>query len=187
LSRSLPPTAPHVHKGAGHREKGEDFFSTPRNAIIPMLGYIPPGVKTIWEPTAGTNSISDVLREHGYEVITTDINPRLDSISKHDFLSPGRVDFDFDCIILNPPFSYKNDFLAKVLTFGKPFLMIVPLTILETATRAKLFREHKMSIINFNKRVNYLKPSIQKTSAFFPSVWVVHDGESRLYHEELRE
>lgn len=183
--RNLPPTAPHVHKGAGHREKGEDFFSTPRNAILPMLEYIPDPVKTIWEPTAGMNAITEVLIEHGYNVITTDINPRLPGIEPLDFLTAPGADFDYDAIVLNPPFSYKNDFLAKCLELGKPFFMLVPLTILETQTRARMFREHKMSIINFDRRVNYLKPSIQKTSAFFPSVWVVNDGKSRIYHAEL--
>lgn len=173
---------PHKWKG-NRREQGEDFFQTPIHAVKPILSYIPPGVKTIWECTSGLNAITDVLRDAGYNVITTDINPRLDSISKLDFLHDA-PDFEFDAIIFNPPFSFKTEFLQKVLTYDKWFCFICPITILETKTRSKLFEEYNLSIINLSNRVSYLGKYGKKP--FFHSVWVMNDNKSRIYYEEVK-
>jgi len=51
-----------------------DEFYTPDEAIEMILPFIPEHVKTIWECTAIKESrIIEVLRYHGYEVITSHI------------------------------------------------------------------------------------------------------------------
>jgi len=170
-------------KWAGNRRaQGEDFFQTPEYAIKPILKYIPKGVKVILEPTAGLNAISEVLRAAGFEVISTDINPRLESIRYLDFLNevPG---FDYDMLIFNPPFSFKNEFMNKAIETGKPFMFICPVNILETATRSRLFEKHKLSIINLSNRINYVGKYEKKP--YFHSVWVINDGLGQIHFEEV--
>ena len=47
----------------------EDFYETPEYAILPILKYINPNVKVIWEPTHGNGAISNILIKLGYTVI----------------------------------------------------------------------------------------------------------------------
>ena len=172
-----------MSKWAGNRRaQGEDFFQTPEYAIKPILKYIPQGVKVIFEPTAGLDSISKVLRAAGFEVIGSDINPRLESIRYIDFLN-DEINFDYDMLIFNPPFSFKNEFLQKALSMKKPFMFICPVNILETATRARLFSKHKLSIINLSNRINYIGKYEKKP--FFHSVWVINDGLGQIHFEEV--
>jgi hypothetical protein len=164
----------------GAREISEDFFETPSCAFLPILKYIPAEVKKIWEPTNGKDGISKHLTD--YQVIKTDKFPKTTDTKEMDFLT-DEPDFEYDMIIFNPPFSLKSAFLKRVLDFKKPFLFICPLTIIETQTRSSLFYEHQLSIINLNKRVNYLTD--RKGSAFFHSIWVLNDGKSKIYYEPL--
>lgn len=123
-----------VSKWKGNRrEIGEDFFETPRHAIIPIKKYIPENVKTIWECTHGKGAITSLLQEWGYNVIKTDKFPKTDDTIQHDFLTNDFVECDM--LIFNPPFSLKTQFLKRACESGKPFLFICPVTIIETATR----------------------------------------------------
>lgn len=159
------------------REKGEDFFETPRHAVEAIRTYIPEHVSIIWEPTYGKGAIGRVLEEWGYVVIKTDKYPKTEDTVQCDFLTDDRT-FSLwltmcDMIIFNPPFSYKTEFLQRVLETGKPFLFICPITIMETRTRFNLFREHELSVLNLPNRVNYLGKGDGKNKVFFHSVWVM--------------
>ena len=167
------------------REKGEDFFSTPPEAVLPILSYIPSNVKVIWECTAGDGAITNILRKAGYTVIQTDINSGRQNegeVKVLDFLQ-DKPDFHFDAIIFNPPFSYKTEFLKKAISYEKFFMFICPITILETKTRSKLYYQNKLSIINLSNRVGYSGNYAKKP--FFHSIWTLNDSRSRIYFEDL--
>ena len=92
-----------VNKWKGNRrEVREDFFATPKSAILPIKPYIPEGVKTIIEPTHGEGAISDLLEEWGYTVIKQDKYPKTDDTIEADFLTDDIPECDM--IIFNPPF-----------------------------------------------------------------------------------
>ena len=68
-----------------------------------------------------------------------------------------------DLLISNPPFSQQNEIIRhtfKLLDEGliKSFCLLLPLSTLETPTRAEMFEEHidKLSIIIFKKRIKFL-------------------------------
>lgn len=167
------------------REKGEDFFATPHQAILPIIKYIPDNVEVIWEPTAGSGNITKTLEEAGYKVIQTDINTTRQKkglVDKLDFLQ-DEPNFHFDAIIFNPPFSYKTEFLEKALTFNKFICFVCPITILETKTRWKMFKENSLSIINLSNRIGYEGKYGRKP--FFHSVWVINDNKSSIHFEDL--
>ena len=136
-----------VNKWKGNRrEIGEDFFATPKSAILPIKPYIPEGVKTILEPTHGKGAISDLLEEWGYTVIKQDKYPKTDDTIEADFLTDDIPECDM--IIFNPPFCLKTEFLQRACESGKPFIFICPVTIIETQKRFALFREHQLTILN---------------------------------------
>ena len=157
------------------REIGEDFWGTPRTAILPIKPYIPDSVKTIWEPTHGKGAISNVLTEWGYSVIKTDKYPKTTDTTEMDFLTCESPECDM--IIFNPPFSLKTEFLKRVCEIGKPFLFICPYNIIETNKRYNLFKEHSLSILNLNNRVNYEREGETKNKVFFHSVWVLKNPD----------
>jgi hypothetical protein len=172
----------HQGKWSGNRRAiGEDFFETPPHAVLPVLKYIPEGIKTIWEPTNGKDGISKHLGE--YNVIKTDLFPKTDDTQMMDFLT-DEPEQPYDFILFNPPWSLKTQFLQRALALGKPFMFICPITILETATRSALFAEHRLSIINLSNRINYAaKNGVNKVH--FHSVWVLHDGQGRIHYEKI--
>lgn len=107
--------------------KINDEIYTPETAIIPLIKYLPKNVK-IWECTDfGESNITKVLKNNGYEVIST-------HKKDFDFLTDDPT-FDFDMIITNPPYSLKDKFLEKCYKYGKPFALLLPITALEGIKR----------------------------------------------------
>jgi len=156
------------------REIAEDFFETPEQAILPIRQYIPADVKVIWEPTYGKGAIGLLLEKWGYTVIKTDKYPKTDDTVMADFLTCDIPKCDM--IIFNPPFSLKTEFLQRACDTDLPFMFICPYTIIETATRFKLFRDNYLSILNLPNRTNYIgqKTKADKTKGvFFHSIWIL--------------
>lgn len=110
-----------------------DEFYTPESAILPLLKYLPKNIK-IWECTDfGQSEITRILREKGYQVIST-------HKKDFDFLT-DKPDFDFDMIITNPPYSLKDQFIEKCYQYNKPFALLLPITALEGIKRGG-YTEH---------------------------------------------
>ena len=127
-----------------------DDFQTPPEALYPLLPYLKKDW-TIWECACGKGNLSDFLKEQGYNVIATDI------LTGHDFLKwkPEK----FDCIVTNPPYSLKQQFLERCYELKKPFALLLPLTTFETAKRQRLFKKYGVQVIFFDKRINFETPS----------------------------
>lgn len=96
---------------------------------------------------AGGGHISEVLKKHGYTVLSTDIIDRkypgtiIDdffTISKDDnYLSPD--------IITNPPYKYAKEFVEHALEIsedGTKIAMFLKLTFLEGKARKKMFEQN---------------------------------------------
>lgn len=80
----------------------------------------------------------------------------------HDFFvtAPPK---NCDLLISNPPFSLQNDIIArsfKLIDLGlvKSLALLLPISTLETPTRANLYEQYqdKLSIIIFKKRIKYI-------------------------------
>lgn len=134
--------------------KEAEYFGTPAYAIYPILKYIPQHVKTIWEPTAGQHNISSVLRKEGFTVVTTDLYPQSDDITRMDFLNDV-PDFDYDMIILNPPFKKTLEFMEVLYKQNKPFMFIAPSHTINSSKRHKMFKKNGVNQIVFDLRVEY--------------------------------
>jgi hypothetical protein len=103
------------------------------------------------------------LRRLGYKVIGTDI------LTGTDFIT---ANVDADCIVTNPPYRYKQEFLERCYALGKPFALLMPLTALETGKRQRLYKQYGLEMILFDKRINFETPNmVEKSSAWFASAW----------------
>jgi hypothetical protein len=179
----IPKKKMEVNKWKGNRrEIGEDFFETPQHATEPIRPYIPVSVKTVWEPTYGKGAIGKLLETWGYKVIKTDLYPKTEDTTVADFLTCPVPECDM--IIFNPPFSLKTEFLKRACEFGKPFIFICPITIMETKKRFDIFQEHELSVLNLPNRVNYMGKAGSKV--FFHSIWILGftDHKNKILYAE---
>jgi hypothetical protein len=143
-----------------------DHFDTPSYAVTPLLPYINPKW-TVWEPTdtTGKSRITKVLQKHGCRVIST-------SNDKLDFLRT-KPTFHYDCIVTNPPYSNKNDFISRCTELfesnHKPWAMLLPLSALEGIERGKIFRTMGIDfrLLVFDRRVEFTGGSVWFNTSWF--------------------
>ena len=127
-------------------EKYDELY-TPEYAIKPLLKHIPKNIK-IWECTDyGRSNITKILKENGYEVIST-------HKKDFDFLI-DKANFEFDMILTNPPYSLKDEFISKCYEYGKPFCLLLPLTSLEGIKRGKMYDKNGIELLVFDKRIDF--------------------------------
>ena len=145
------------------RQGSPDDFQTPKEALLPLLPYLDRNWM-IWECACGNGNLVRGLTEDKRNVTSSDI------LTGRDFLTwtpPW-----FDCIITNPPFKYKQQFLERCYELDKPFALLLPLTALETGKRQALFAKYGLEIILFDKRINFETPNkVQNSSSWFATAW----------------
>lgn len=150
-------------------DQKKNLYWTPDWAVENLLPVIPKDVKVIFECACGNKNISKVLEKHGYKVISTDIT------TGFDFLTDD-MDKEYDMILTNPPFNLKTQFLKRCYELEKPFLLLCPITVLESNKRLKMYKENGVTFFMPPKRVNFISSYEEhkgkKSSAPFFSVWV---------------
>jgi len=141
-----------------------DDFQTPPEALIPLYPYLKKEWY-VWEPACGKGNLVNALRNNGYTTLGTDI------LNNVDFLTDTTIR-GYDCIITNPPFKYKQQFLERCYQLGKPFALLLPLTTFETKKRQDLFKKYGIEVIFFDRRINFETPNkVAKSSAWFATAW----------------
>lgn len=144
------------------KQGNRDDFQTPPSALEPLYKFLKPR-STIWECASGKGNLSRALKQKGYKVISTDI------LNGRDFLEYEPK--QYDCIITNPPFSIKQEFLQRAYCLEKPFAFLLPLTALESAKRQFLFRCGGLELILFDHRINFETPSGNGSGSWFATAW----------------
>lgn len=144
------------------KTKSSNDFQTPVEALIPLLPYLKKEW-LIWECACGRRNLVKALNEKGFSAIGTDI------LTGDDFLKwlPEK----FDCIITNPPYSIKQQFLERCYTLKKPFALLLPLTTFETQKRQELFKRYGLEVIFLSKRLNFETPSGKGSGSWFATAW----------------
>ena len=150
-----------ANEGLLNSNKADDF-QTPTIAVQPLLPYLKQNW-TIWECANGKGNITKYLLSRNYRVIATDI------MSGHDFLNWFPTE-QFDCIITNPPYSLKDDFLKRCYLLDKPFALLLPLTTLE-GKRQRWLEKYGIEIILMDKRINFETPSGKGSGSWFATAW----------------
>lgn len=126
----------------------DDFYATDSIAVDKLLS-VETLNRNIWECAAGAGHLSKRLKEHEYQVYSTDIKDRgypLDG--QLDFLTATQADVPFQgvCdIVTNPPYKYAKEFVLKALGLLSDkchCYMFLKLTFLEGKQRyIELFKE----------------------------------------------
>ncbi|MEM3264787.1 MAG: class I SAM-dependent methyltransferase [Thermoplasmata archaeon] len=146
------------------KKKGSpDNFQTPAIAILPLIPYLK-REWTIWECAQGKGNLTKALEKEGFRVIGSDI---IDGV---DFLK-SNVNYVFDCIITNPPYSLKDEFLERAYEIGKPFALLMPLTALEGKKRQGLYKRYGLQLMLLNRRINFETPSGNGSGSWFATAW----------------
>ena len=135
-----------------------DEFQTPKIAINCLLPYLKKDW-VLWECAWGGGSLATHLKGGGFKVVGN---------SSDNFFETER---GCDCIITNPPYSKKEEFLKRCYQLNKPFALLMPLTALEGKKRGELYRKYGIQLLIPNKRINFITPSGKGSGAWFQVCW----------------
>lgn len=127
----------------------------------------------IWESAMGNGNLLVGLHKKGFNSHGSDI------IDGFDFLKT--TPDNFDCIVTNPPYSIKEQFLARCYELGKPFALLMPITTFDSIARRMMFQQYGLQVIFPRRRINFETPNHEenvqagkKTSAWFYTAWFCH-------------
>jgi len=138
-----------------------DEIYTPEYALNPLLPFLKKEWK-IWECAWGEGALANHLQKKGFKV----------GQIGDDFLNDVVIGIKdkFDCIVTNPPYSKKDEFLKRAYELGKPFAFLLPLTALEGIKRGALYKRYGLQIIIPNRRINFITPN-GGSSSWFATAW----------------
>jgi hypothetical protein len=157
-------------------------FQTPPWVLEPLYPYI--GRMSVWECACGKGNLVTAMRERGLFVKATDILTGTDFLD--DIFSTNAIPWE-DCIITNPPYTLKDEFLATCYESNLPFALLMPLTALEGIKRQALYRQYGLEMILLPRRVNFETPSGEGAGAWFASAWFTngfHIGKELTFWKE---
>lgn len=147
--------------------QGMDACQTPPYAIDPILPYLDQRW-TLWEPAAGELYLVNAFYDAGFhqnQIIASDI------ITGQNFFDFA-PDQGWDCLVTNPPYGIKYDWLERCYEFDKPFALLLPLETLGAKAAQNLFKQYGVEIVLMDKRVDFKMPEKGwEGSAQFPTAW----------------
>jgi len=126
-----------------------DDYMTPKSAWENIKQFIPK--RQIWEAFYGDGVSGQHLRELGFDVIHEPI----------DFFENNLGDI----IVSNPPFSKCKEILKRLLILDKPFILIFPVSKLNTSYMREW--KNKLQVIIPKKRIHFEK----KVDGITPDKW----------------
>jgi len=149
-------TNEHLHTSQGNN----DECYTYRYAVEPLLDYLEPyRNKIIWCPFDRNESeFVKVFNGNGFNVINSHID------YGQDFYRYEPENWDI--LISNPPFSNKTKMFERVISFGKPFAILMSMAYLNDGTAAKTFKDIDLQILSFNKRMEFKNQPVNKKINF---------------------
>jgi hypothetical protein len=144
----------------GKKNKTGDEWFTPKSAWESVAHLIRKD-KVIYEPFYGDGSSGKYLTELGFEVIHKPL----------DFFE--QTNFDYDVIVSNPPFSKKIAIFKHLAKLDKPFILLVPVSILTKQYLKKYFKD-KVQIIIPKSRIHFLKNGLAGTGCWFDTIFIAY-------------
>lgn len=157
----IEPEYNFLHSSPG---KNDECY-TERYAVEPLLEFLEPfRGKIIWCPFDNEDSeFVKVLTENGFDVVFSHIE------NGQDFFEyePKK----WDLLISNPPFTNKRETFERVLSFGKPFALIMTLAWLNDSAPAQIFKDKDLQLLMFENRMEFINnrgnKKINFSSAYF--------------------
>ena len=150
------------------KQGGPDDFQTPPKALLPLFPYLKKDW-IIWECACGKGNLTNKLKQKGFKVVSTDIKMTKDKRLSFFKYAPRF----FNCIITNPPFSKKTEFIEKCYKLKVPFALLLPLSALETKKRQEQWKKG-LQIIILNERLHFETPDNKQSHCWFASAWFTY-------------
>ena len=125
-----------------------------------MIHQFTPEEWKIWEPACGTGNIVKYYQKQNYNIIGTDKE------TGQDFFKHTE---SCDCIITNPPYSIKTEWIERCLQLNKPFALLLPVSALGCNDRSKLWSQVDVELLIPNKRIEFMGDT--KSNIHFDTVW----------------
>lgn len=149
-----------------------DLFLTDPAALWPLVPFLNPAWR-IWECACGDDKtpLLDWLGFfEGFSVVGTDIR----GFGGVDFLT-GEPSGPWDCIVTNPPYSIKTQWIRRCYELGKPFALLLPYTAMEghdKEPRQPLYKKYGVDLLFLKNRVKFTTPNGKKGGSWFPAMWL---------------
>jgi hypothetical protein len=174
---------------SGYGRKDQDAYQTPSwvtAVIVPYLRAL--GVTTVWEPACGEGRILAALRDHGFDVVGTDIS------TGDDFLNGCSAPTTYDGIATNPPYGtggrMAHKFVKRALELTRrrkgAVAMLLKVDFDSGKTRRHLFAECPAFVgkVVLTERIVWFEPAIAVPSdnhAWFLWSWK-HTGRPTIFY-----
>lgn len=160
-----------------HNTEEHDFYPTPKFAVEELLKRESFEGGVIWECACGDGAISEILKQNGHIVFSTELIDRgYGEIRNLDFLSVEDPIMRSDSIITNPPFKLAKPFIEKALQLtGNKVIMLLRLAFLESENRYEMFQTTPLrTVYVFSKRLTMsAKGEGAKKGGMIPFAWFV--------------
>ncbi len=130
----------------------DDAYDTPLSAWEMVAPYIPKD-KMIWEAFYSNGRSGDHLRSLGFNTLHEDI----------DFFQSNLGDI----VVSNPPFSKKWPILKRLKALDKPFILLLPASVLGTKQLSTLFPD--IQVVIPKGRISFIKNGEQTKGVWFAS------------------
>ena len=139
-ARNVKRTARAVRMAhARHSTRLNKYYSTPAVVEafkVPITALLAGGVSrhaTVWEPCVGGGALVPLLKSVGFTVIASDIEVDPDVHAEERDMFSSVPDGDWQAIVTNPPWGRDTPkVLERVISLGKPFVLLLPLSVLGT-------------------------------------------------------
>lgn len=120
----------------------------------------------IWECACGEGHLSEVLKNKGYDVFSSDLIYRGYGLGNIDFLKTTNIDIKSD-ILTNPPYKFAKEFVEKALEIqanGYYTIMFLKIQFLEGQGRKELFKKYppKYIYVNSARQTCYINGDMSK-------------------------
>lgn len=137
----------------------DDYYATPTCSTEALLS-VEKFNQNIWECACGGGHLSDVLENHGYKTLKTDIVQRRKDVQVLNFLDNNITKYNGD-IITNPPYSLAQEFLEKAINIvedGAKVALFLKIQFLEGKKRKEMFEKYPPKVVYvFSERQNPLR------------------------------
>lgn len=152
-----------------HERENNDFYATDPKALEIFLEKIrKDGIQLhnkIWECACGQGHLSEILKNKGYNVTSSDLINRGYGTYGIDFLKMTNQ-WNGD-ILTNPPYKYAKEFVEKAMELiynGSYLVLFLKIQFLEGQARQKLFKKYppKYIYVNSSRQICYINGDMSK-------------------------
>ena len=157
-----------------------DYYATPPIATKKLL-EVEKFDGAIWECACGEGHISDILKNAGYTVYSSDILDRGYKETEIINFLDADIDATSKNIVTNPPYKYVSELWEKAcksIAEGGKVAFMLKLTFLEGKARKELFKKYPPSRVHvFSERINCaMNGEFDKfKSSAIAHAWFVYD------------